>query len=75
MGSFEDHFESPGNKPSTDILLHQLVPTMGFPSGSASKESACNARDLGSIPGLERYPGEGKSYLSSSLARRIPWTV
>ena len=30
--------------------------------GSASKESACNAGDLGSILGLGRYPGEGKGY-------------
>ena len=35
---------------------------MGFPCGSAGKESACNAGDLGSIPGLERFPGEGKGY-------------
>ena len=35
---------------------------MGFPSGSAGKESACNAGDLGLIPGLERSPGEGKGY-------------
>ena len=28
--------------------------------GSASKESACNVGDLGSIPGLGRSPGEGK---------------
>ena len=35
---------------------------MGFPSGSAGKESACNAGDLGSIPGLGRSPGEGKGY-------------
>ena len=34
----------------------------GFPCGSAGKESACNARDLGSIPGLGRSPGEGKVY-------------
>ena len=30
------------------------------PNGSAGKESACNARDPGSIPGLGRSPGEGK---------------
>ena len=30
-----------------------------FPDSSASKESACNARDPGSIPRLERSPGEG----------------
>ena len=32
---------------------------LGFPGGSAGKESACNAGDLGSIPGLGRCPGEG----------------
>ena len=38
-----------------------MVP-MGFPGGSAGKESACNAGDLGSIPELGRSPGEGKGY-------------
>ena len=33
---------------------------IGLPCGSANKESTCNAGDLGSIPGLERSPGEGK---------------
>ena len=36
---------------------------VGFPGGSAGKESACNVRDLGSIPGLESSPGEGNGYL------------
>ena len=36
---------------------------LGFSCGSAGKESACNAGDLGSIPGLGRSPGEGKGYL------------
>jgi len=31
-----------------------------FPCGSAGKESTCNAGYLGSIPGLGRFPGEGK---------------
>ena len=35
---------------------------MGFRCGSAGKESACNARDLGSIPCAMRSPGEGKGY-------------
>ena len=39
---------------------------MGFPGGSAGKESACNAGDLGSIPGLGRSPGEGKATHSSN---------
>ena len=34
----------------------------GCPGGSAGKESACSAGDLGSIPGLQRSPGEGKGY-------------
>ena len=33
--------------------------SMDFPSGADGKESACNARDPGSIPGLGRSPGEG----------------
>ena len=35
---------------------------MGFPCGSAGKESICNVGDLGSIPGLGKSPGEGKGY-------------
>ena len=37
-------------------VKHQIL---GFPCGSAGKESTCNAGDLGSIPGLGRSPGEG----------------
>ena len=36
---------------------------LGFPGGSESKESACNAGDPGSIPGLGRSPGEGNDNL------------
>ena len=32
---------------------------MGFPGGLDGKEFACNAGDLGSVPGLGRSPGEG----------------
>ena len=42
------------------VWVHCIV--WGFPGGSTSKESTCNAGDLGSIPGLGRSPGEGKSY-------------
>ena len=35
---------------------------LGFPGSSASKESACNTGELGSIPGLGRSAGEGKGY-------------
>ena len=34
---------------------------LGFPGGSEVKASACNAEDLGSVPGSGRYPGEGNS--------------
>ena len=34
----------------------------GFPGGLAGKQSACNAGDLGSIPGLRRSTGEGNGY-------------
>ena len=34
----------------------------GFPGGSAVKESACNAGDLGLVPVLGRSPGEGIGY-------------
>ena len=62
---------------------------LGFPYGSAGKESAGNVGVLGSIPGLGRSPGEGKGYPlqysgvenskgmathSSTLAWKIPWT-
>ena len=48
-----------------DPLETDRLPTptfLGFPCGSAGKESACNAGHLGSIPGLGRSPGEGKCY-------------
>ena len=55
-----------------ELLIHEntwrklkwilLSEKMGFPGGSAGKESACNAGDLGSIPGLRRSPEEGNSY-------------
>ena len=49
---------------------------LGFPGGSDGKESACNAGDPGSIPKLERSPGEGNGYplqyscLQNSMDRR-----
>ena len=46
----------------------------GFSSGSDGKESACNAEDLGSIPGLGRSLKESMATHSSILAWRIPWT-
>ena len=34
----------------------------GFPGGSDGKEAACNAGDLGSIPGSGKSPAEGTGY-------------
>ena len=50
---------------------------MGFLSGSAGKESTCNAGDLGSTPGLGRSPGEGKGYplWYSGLENSMDYTV
>ena len=50
---------------------------MGFPGGSAGKESACNSGNLNLIPGLGRSPGEENGYplqysgLESSMD--YPW--
>ena len=54
---------------------------MGFPSGSDGKESACNAGDLGLIPGSGRSPGEGNgyplqySYLENFMDRGAWWAA
>ena len=53
----------------------------GFPGSSDSKEPACNAGDLGSIPGSGRSPGEGNgkplqySYLKNSMDRGAWWAI
>ena len=53
----------------------------GFPSGSVGKESACNAGDPGSVPGLGRSPGEGNgnplqySCLVNSMDRGAWWAT
>ena len=47
---------------------------MGFPGGSDSKESACNAGELGLIPGSGRSAGEGHSNpLQYSYLDRGAW--
>ena len=55
---------------------------MGFPDGSVGKESACNAGDPGSIPGLGRYPAERivypLQYSWASLVAQMgknPWAL
>ena len=41
------------------VTLELRIMTLGSSCGSAGKESTCNVRDLGSIPGFGRSPGEG----------------
>ena len=41
------------------LYLSSSLSSMGFPGGSDGKEFACNAADLGSIPGSGRFPGGG----------------
>ena len=54
---------------------------MGFPGVSDDKESACNAGDLGLIPGLERSPGGGHgnplqySCLEGPIDRGARWAT
>ena len=41
------------------VVQGQPYHEMGFPDGLDGKESDCNTRDLGSVPGLGRSPGGG----------------
>ena len=58
-----------------------MLGDLGFPGGSESKESACNAGVLGSIPGLGRSPGEGNvnplqySCLENPIDRGACWAT
>ena len=65
-----NEFESPG-----------APVTVSFPGGSDNEDSACNAGDPGSIPGLGRFPGEGNgnllqcSCLENSMDRGACWAT
>ena len=58
-----------------------MVMNTGFSGGSNSKESASNAGDMGLIPGLGRFPGEGNGYqlqfscLENSVDRGALWAT
>ena len=56
------------------ILWYVPKALLAFPGGLDGKASAHNAGDLGSIPGLERSPGEGDGNPLQYLAWKIPWT-
>ena len=71
MKSFPERWRLETNRSSLYDLL------MGFPDGSDSRESACNAGD----PGLKRSPGEGNGSplqyccLENSVDRGVWWTT
>ena len=48
--------------------------TKGFPDGSDSKESACNAGDLGSVLGSRDSPREGNGYSHQYSCLENTWT-
>ena len=66
---------------STPPIIKILLMSLGFPGGSEVKASACNAGDLGSIPGLGRSPGEGNgnplqySCLENPIDREACWAT
>ena len=65
---------------SYKLVLHK-APIWGFPGGSDSKESSCNAGDSGFIPGLGKSPGEGNGnplqyfFLENSMDRGDWWAT
>ena len=50
------------NTAKQSLLCITVILLLGFPGGSDSKESTCNAGNLGSIPRLGIFPGEGNHY-------------
>ena len=68
-------------KKSNSIVLICPNEYTGFPGGSDGKESACNARAYGLIPGLGRSLGEGNGYplqyfcQENSMDRRTRWAT
>ena len=63
------------------VNIQYLCTKEGFPGGSASKESACNAGDLGSITASGRSPGKENgnplqySCLENSMEREAWWAA
>ena len=63
------------------MTIYFLLASKGFSGGSDGKESACNAGDLGSIPGSGRSPGEGNGNplqyfcLGNSMDRGAWWVT
>ena len=68
-------------KMAVSIIKQSLPNLSGFPGGSDGEVSACNAGDLGSIPRLRRFPGEGNgnppqhSCLENSMDGGVWWAT
>ena len=60
-------------QPSFTVFERDWTRAGSFPGGSDGKESACNAGDIGLIPGSGRSPGKGMANHSSIISWRIPW--
>ena len=45
------------------VIIYVRICILGFSDDLASKESICNAGDLGLVPGLGRFPGERNVYI------------
>ena len=75
-GYSPSHFWCLCQKLSLSLLYFNkaLLHTKGFPGGSEGKASACDAGDLGLIPGSGRSPGEGNDNPLQYLAWKISWT-
>ena len=56
------------------LIVAILMDVTHATCGSDGKASVYNVRDLGSIPGLGRFPGEGNGNGNPALALKIPWT-
>ena len=54
-------------------MINTQLMKIYFAGGSEGKTSACNAGDLGSIPGLGRSPGEGNGYIIQYSGLENPW--
>ena len=79
QGQSRDPIAESGRFPARAKRLLELFydhphPLRGFPGGSAGKESACNAGELGLILGQEDPLEKGMATLSGIHAWRIPWT-
>ena len=70
QGTLKSLLKHHSSKPS---ILWCSAFFMGFPGGSEVKVSACNVRDLGSIPGSGRSPGEGNGNPLQYSCLGNPW--